>query len=68
MFVLWPCLNQTRGFDCPGCAWPESTQRGLVEFCENGAKAVSHEVTRAKIGREFFLSWPLPRLLEQSDR
>lgn len=61
-------LNQTRGFDCPGCAWPEGTQRGLVEFCENGAKAVSHEVTRATIGREFFLSWPLPRLLEQTDR
>ena len=43
-------LNQRDGFDCPGCAWPEparSTARDF-EFCENGAKAVAAEATRAR--------------------
>ena len=35
-------LNQRRGFDCPGCAWPETPgHRKHAEFCENGAKAVA---------------------------
>ncbi len=32
-------LNQQHGFDCPGCAWPETPgHRKRAEFCENGAK------------------------------
>ena len=28
-------LNQRHGFDCPGCAWPETPGgRKLAEFCE----------------------------------
>jgi molybdopterin-dependent oxidoreductase alpha subunit len=61
-------VNQRGGFDCPGCAWPEGERRGLVEFCENGAKAVSHEATSRRIDREFFLSWPVSRLREESHR
>ena len=39
-------LNQRKGFDCPGCAWPEEHGgRKLPEFCENGAKAVAEEAT-----------------------
>ena len=35
-------VNQTEGFDCPGCAWPDpDDHRSVVEFCENGAKAVA---------------------------
>lgn len=36
-------LNQTNGFDCPGCAWPDAKagDRSHVEFCENGAKATA---------------------------
>jgi len=35
-------MNQTDGFDCPGCAWPDPDDRAaLTEFCENGAKAAS---------------------------
>src|SRR5262245_20316024 len=42
-------LNQPHGFDCPGCAWPEPGQhRSAFEFCENGAKAVAAETTRAR--------------------
>ena len=40
-------LNQRKGFDCPGCAWPEEHGgRKLAEFCENGAKAVAEEATK----------------------
>src|SRR5215207_11658503 len=34
-------VNQKHGFDCPGCAWPDGEKRKVVEFCENGAKAVA---------------------------
>ena len=36
--------NQPDGFDCPGCAWPDSP-RTAMQFCENGAKAVAAETT-----------------------
>ncbi|PZP36652.1 MAG: CbbBc protein [Roseateles depolymerans] len=36
--------NQPEGFDCPGCAWPDSP-RTAMQFCENGAKAVAAETT-----------------------
>ncbi len=60
-------VNQTRGFDCPGCAWPEPHARAATEFCENGAKAIAHEATRARLSAEFFARWSIPALLEQSD-
>ncbi|MFA9401257.1 MAG: hypothetical protein ACERKT_09155, partial [Acidobacteriota bacterium] len=47
-------VNQPDGFDCPGCAWPESNRPHRIEFCENGAKAVAEETTGDRAGREFF--------------
>src|SRR3954469_6019199 len=48
-------LNQRRGFDCPGCAWPEEPGgRKFAEFCENGAKAVAEEATKRVVTPEFF--------------
>ena len=61
-------VNQPEGFDCPGCAWPEPHDRAAIEFCENGAKAVSHEATKERVDREFFLSWPISKLRQQSHR
>jgi molybdopterin-dependent oxidoreductase alpha subunit len=61
-------VNQADGFDCPGCAWPESAERGAIEFCENGAKAVAHEATTRTLTREFWLSWPVSALREQPHR
>ncbi len=58
--------NQPGGFDCPGCAWPESRQATHLEFCENGIKAIAHEATHRRIDREFFARHPLSRLREQS--
>jgi molybdopterin-dependent oxidoreductase alpha subunit len=48
-------LNQRKGFDCPGCAWPEEHGgRKFAEFCENGAKAVAEEATKRVVTPEFF--------------
>jgi molybdopterin-dependent oxidoreductase alpha subunit len=47
-------VNQPGGFDCPGCAWPESDRPHRAEFCENGVKAVAEEATKGLAGREFF--------------
>src|SRR5512133_130131 len=49
-------LNQIEGFDCMSCAWPDPDpgHRHTAEFCENGAKAVAEEATRARATPEFF--------------
>jgi molybdopterin-dependent oxidoreductase alpha subunit len=54
--------NQTDGFDCPGCAWPDPEHRSSFEFCENGAKAVMNEATRERatperIGARTLADW-----------
>ena len=60
-------LNQTRGFDCPGCAWPDPRERAHTEFCENGAKAVAHEAASKTIGAAFFAEHSIAELLAKSD-
>ena len=59
--------NQPNGFDCPGCAWPDSNERSTFQFCENGAKAVSWEATRKRVTSEFFASHPVSTLLQWPD-
>ncbi|MET0152113.1 MAG: FdhF/YdeP family oxidoreductase [Candidatus Binatia bacterium] len=61
-------LNQEGGFNCPGCAWPEEAARTHIDLCENGVKHVAHEVTRRRVGTEFFAEWPIDKLLGQSDQ
>lgn len=59
--------NQDHGFDCPGCAWGESSENGLVKFCENGAKAVNWESSGRQVGPDFFARYTVSKLLEHSD-
>jgi molybdopterin-dependent oxidoreductase alpha subunit len=61
-------LNQDHGFDCPGCAWPDppAGERSRTEFCENGAKAVAEEATRARVTPEFFAEHSLGDLAGRS--
>ncbi|MEL0027689.1 MAG: FdhF/YdeP family oxidoreductase [Perlucidibaca sp.] len=59
--------NQNGGFDCPGCAWGESPEFGLVKFCENGAKAVNWEATGRRVGPAFFAASSVSALAAQSD-
>ena len=61
-------LNQRTGFDCPGCAWPETPgHRKHAEFCENGAKAVAEEATKRQIGPDFFAAHSVAELSERTD-
>jgi anaerobic selenocysteine-containing dehydrogenase len=61
-------LNQTDGFDCPSCAWPDPDEkRKMAEFCENGAKAVASEATRARVTPDFFAKHSISELQRQSD-
>ena len=61
--------NQHGGFDCPGCAWPDpDDRRAMVEFCENGAKAIVDEATRKRIGASFFERHSITELSGQTDR
>ena len=60
-------VNQRKGFDCPGCAWPDPQHRSAFEFCENGARAVADEADRRRVGPAFFAQWTVARLQGQSD-
>ncbi|MDO6706508.1 FdhF/YdeP family oxidoreductase [Photobacterium sp. 1_MG-2023] len=59
--------NQNGGFDCPGCAWGESPEDGLVKFCENGAKAVNWEASGRLVDPGFFAQYTVSELRKQSD-
>jgi molybdopterin-dependent oxidoreductase alpha subunit len=60
-------VNQKEGFDCPGCAWPDPEHRSVVEFCENGARAVAHEADTRKVDGAFFAAHSIAALKAKSD-
>ena len=61
-------LNQTGGFDCPSCAWPDpEDHRSSFEFCENGAKALASEATAKRATPDFFASNSIADLAEFTD-
>ena len=60
-------VNQKKGFDCPGCAWPDPDHRHVAEFCENGAKAVAEEAALRRVAREFFAEHSVADLATRSD-
>jgi molybdopterin-dependent oxidoreductase alpha subunit len=61
-------INQVTGFDCQSCAWPSpDKKRKVFEFCENGAKAVSDESTKKRIGPDFFAQYSISDLAAKSD-
>ena len=59
--------NQSEGFDCPGCAWPDRNPNSTFEFCENGVKAVAAEATSKRVTRDFFASHTVSELANQDD-
>lgn len=61
-------MNQGRGFDCPGCAWPDPRPSAALEFCENGAKHFAHEATQRRVGPDFFARRSVESLARESDR
>jgi molybdopterin-dependent oxidoreductase alpha subunit len=61
-------INHVSGYDCQSCAWPSpDKERKIFEFCENGAKAVSDESTRKRVGPEFFTRYSIEELAAKSD-
>ncbi|MYR43819.1 FdhF/YdeP family oxidoreductase [Streptomyces sp. SID5910] len=62
-------INQVKGFDCPGCAWPEPApgERHLNEYCENGAKHVTDEATTRRVTADFFRRHSVAELGTRSD-
>lgn len=61
-------LNQTDGFDCPSCAWPDpDDHRAATEFCENGAKAMASETTKRRVDPAFFAKHSVAEISQQSD-
>ena len=60
-------LNQPDGFDCPGCAWPETDHAHVAEFCENGVKAVAEEATTERITPAFFADHSIAELRGRSE-
>ncbi|MFI9027960.1 FdhF/YdeP family oxidoreductase [Streptomyces sp. NPDC053560] len=62
-------INQAKGFDCPGCAWPEpgAKERHKNEYCENGAKHIADEATSRRVTADFFRQYTISELAEKSD-
>ncbi|MFE2583124.1 FdhF/YdeP family oxidoreductase [Streptomyces sp. NPDC059378] len=59
--------HENTGFDCPGCAWPDDTKGLHLDICENGIKHVTWEMTRKRVGREFFAEHTVTELSGWSD-
>ncbi|MFB6892166.1 FdhF/YdeP family oxidoreductase [Kitasatospora sp. NPDC056327] len=59
--------HEDGGFDCPGCAWPDDTKGLHLDICENGIKHVTWEMTRKRVGREFFAAHTVTELSGWSD-
>ena len=64
---LMLAINQKDGFDCMSCAWPDPGHRNMLEFCENGAKAVTWEATPITVPTSFWSENPLPSLLDKTE-
>ncbi|PKW15980.1 FdhF/YdeP family oxidoreductase [Saccharopolyspora spinosa] len=61
-------VNQAKGIDCPGCAWPDPKHRHMNEYCENGAKHINDEATTRRVTADFFRQHPVSELAQKSDQ
>jgi molybdopterin-dependent oxidoreductase alpha subunit len=61
-------MNQEgRGYDCPGCAWPDD-QHGLkLDICENGVKHTTWEMTPKRVDADFFARHTVSELATWTD-
>ncbi len=64
---LLTAINQKDGFDCMSCAWPDPDKRKALEFCENGAKAVTWEATPVTVPTSFWAENSVTDLLDKSE-
>lgn len=64
---LLTTMNQKGGFDCMSCAWPDPDERKVLEFCENGARAVTWEATPVTVKSSFWAEHTVSDLLTKSE-
>jgi molybdopterin-dependent oxidoreductase alpha subunit len=62
-------MNQKKGWDCAGCAWPDPDDHrsSLGEYCENGAKALAEEATTARVDPAFMAQHSVEEMSRWSD-
>ena len=54
--------NKVDGFMCVSCAWAKPADPRVFEFCENGAKATTWEITSKRVTPEFFAAHTVAEL------
>src|SRR5436190_2764757 len=59
--------NKPDGFACVSCAWAKPAEPHLFEFCEEGAKATTWEITTRRVTDEFFAAHTLRELEAWAD-
>jgi molybdopterin-dependent oxidoreductase alpha subunit len=59
--------NKVDGFMCVSCAWAKPADPRVFEFCENGAKATTWEITHKRVTPEFFARHTLTELEKWDD-
>src|SRR3954466_4740839 len=59
--------NKPDGFMCVSCAWAKPADPRVFEFCENGAKATTWEITDKRVTPEFFASHSVSDLEKWDD-
>ena len=70
VFDTWRRVNQRDGFDCPSCAWADSSgeQHHALQLCENGAKAFADDASTRVCEPSFFAKHSVEQLAGHSDR
>ena len=59
--------NKPDGFACVSCAWAKPAKPHPFEFCEEGAKATTWEITNRRCPPEFFAAHTVESLKSWSD-
>jgi molybdopterin-dependent oxidoreductase alpha subunit len=59
--------NKPRGFACVSCAWAKPAKPHIFEFCEEGAKATTWEITTRRATPEFFAAHRVTELEAWAD-
>src|SRR4051812_28047059 len=59
--------NKPHGFACVSCAWAKPADPHVFEFCENGAKATTWEITSRRVDTDFFAAHTLRELESWAD-
>jgi molybdopterin-dependent oxidoreductase alpha subunit len=59
--------NKPDGFMCVSCAWAKPADPRIFEFCENGAKATTWEITSKRVTPRFFADHTVSELEQWHD-